>query len=156
MNNISKHDALMFFLVAIITISMASFTGNIQEYVRVGGVGDSTLSTPTSPAAAIFSQLENTQQEDSSAAAPLVTLIATPAKALAGDSVSVSWDVIGNAVTCTGRSNPTDAAWNGTKQASTGTHVQLLLGTGVDTTYSIECVGLGGRTSASSMTVLGG
>ncbi|MFC4307984.1 hypothetical protein ACFPN2_02720 [Steroidobacter flavus] len=74
--------------------------------------------------------------------APVVTLSASPTSVTAGQSSTLTWSAT-NATSCTASNG-----WSGSKTVS-GTQSTGALSTSSNTTYALECVGPGGRSSAS-------
>src|SRR5574338_742771 len=132
MNAISNQDLLMFFLVAIITLSLQVFTGGVQ-----GHISNIELS---SQAAQVLSAVQGGN--------PPVILTVNPGILKRNTAGVISWNIATNNLSsCVASSNPLDANWSGDKNAKQGIHTEKTSALQTSTEYTIECVSTEGKTS---------
>ena len=128
----------LFFLIAVIIVSLASFTVGVNEYVKsAGGVR---------LAAQVFLSPDGGKEINT----PLVELFVSPAVVAPGDTITLTWKVSRDTTSCVAGSVHGDLVWTGARAHNRGPHSENLGAPQKSTEYSIECAEEDGITTVAS------
>jgi hypothetical protein len=130
-----------FFLMAVIVVSLLSFSEDVNEYVRTNSFSVQSAS--------VFQAVV-----PPSAPKPLVSISVAPGIVDTEANIAVSWELDRDALFCLGTSDPSDLDWDGEKDVSTGMHSQQITSPSTNTTYTIECIGRDAKSSVASMEII--